>query len=271
MSQESCSTLELQNEIDDCLSSSSKLLEYSRNAETLILPSNQCIPGMWSTEQSVIITEHSNYYEQMTLVIKQIKESGPDAPKPSLPKRPKSKLDSLFTQAKKRKTFNPQELHDYLRSKCVDHCGIDKQFLVEDVWNIQGILSTEQLLNILRRAARQVKRCEAQMLLLYIKFGAFLVRVKAWHEDKYDKNEIKESWRDWLKTNIDYSDRHARRLRNLSRVLEGYPRFGLVGLPVSYFTAGKLKDITEMLSNPEYAEYWRQPLPATTNETPQSQ
>ncbi|CAC5411134.1 unnamed protein product [Mytilus coruscus] len=66
---------ELQNEIDDCLSSSSKLLEYSRNAETLIL--NQCIPGMWSTEQSVIITEHSNYYEQMTLVIKQIKESGP--------------------------------------------------------------------------------------------------------------------------------------------------------------------------------------------------
>ncbi|CAC5372337.1 unnamed protein product [Mytilus coruscus] len=155
---------------------------------------------MWSTEQSVIITEHSNCYEQMTLVIKQIKESGPDAPKPSLPKRPKSKLDSLFTQAK-----------------------------------------------------------------------TFLVRVKAWHEDKYDKNEIKESWRDWLKTNIDYSDRYARRLRNLSRGLEGYPRFGLVGLPVSYFTAGKLKDITEMLSNPEYAEYWRQPLPATTNETPLSQ
>ncbi|CAC5420031.1 unnamed protein product [Mytilus coruscus] len=191
MSQESCSTLELQNEIDDCLSSSSKLLEYSRNAETLILPSNQCIPGMWSTEQFVIITEHSNYYEQMTLVIKQIKESGPDAPKPSLPKRPKSKLDSLFTQAKQRKTFNPQELHDYLRSKCVDHCGIDKQFVVEDVWNIQGILSTEQLLNILRRAARQVKRCEALMLLLYIKFGAFLVRVKAWHEDKYDKMKSK--------------------------------------------------------------------------------
>ncbi|CAC5413749.1 unnamed protein product [Mytilus coruscus] len=55
--------------------------------ESLILPSNQCIPGMWSTEQSVIITEHSNYYEQMTLVVKQIMESGPDAPKPSLPKR----------------------------------------------------------------------------------------------------------------------------------------------------------------------------------------
>ncbi|CAC5426415.1 unnamed protein product [Mytilus coruscus] len=256
MSQESCSTLELQNEIDDCLSSSSKLLEYSRNAETLILPSNQCVPGMWSTEQSVIITEHSNYYEQMTLVKKQIKESGPDAPKPSLPKRPKSKLDSLFTQAKKRKHLTPRNSMIIFVPN-VDHCGIDKKFLVEDVWNIQGILSTEQLLNILRRAARQ--------------FGAFLVRVKAWHEDKYDKNEIKESWRDWLKTNIDYSDRHARRLRNLSRVLEGYPRFGLVGLPVSYFTAGKLKDITEMLSNPEYAEYWRQPLPATTNETPQSQ
>ena len=225
---------------------------------------------MWSTEQSAVITEHLNYYEQMTLVMKQIKESGPGAPKPFVPKRPKSKLDSLFTQAKKRKTFNPQELHEYLCSKLVDLYGIDKQFLVEDVWNIEGNLSTEQLLIVLQRAARQVKRCEAQMLLLYIKFGTFLVHVKAWHHTKYENNEIKESWGVWLKKHIDYSDRHARRLRNISRVLEGYPQFGLVGLPVSYFTTSMLENIKEMLSIPTYAGYWRQPIPATTD-APQSQ
>ncbi|CAC5413693.1 unnamed protein product [Mytilus coruscus] len=140
--------------------------------ESLILPSNQCIPGMWSTEQSVIITEHSNYYEQMTLVVKQIMESGPDAPKPSLPKRPKSKLDSLFTHAKKKKTFDPKELHDYLRFRCVDQCGINKQFIVEDMWK-SGTLQKEELLDILKRATRQIQRCEAQMLLFYIKFGTF--------------------------------------------------------------------------------------------------
>ena len=109
------------------------------------------------------------------------------------------------------------------------------------------------------------------MLLFYIKFGAFLEHVKTWHEDLYNKNEIKESWGIWLKTNADYSDRHARRLRNLSKVLIDYPQFGLVGLPVSYFTTDRLKNITEMLSNPTYAEYWRQPLPVITNEMSQSQ
>ena len=226
---------------------------------------------MWPTEHSAIITEHLNYYEQMTLVVKQIEESGPDAPKPSLPKRPKSNLNSIFTQSKKTKTFDPKELHDYLRSRCVDQCRIDKEFIVEDMLKISGQIPKEQVLDVLKRATRQIKRCEAQMLLFYIRFGAFLGKVKVWHEDLYNKNEIKESWSDWLKQNVEYSDRHVRRLRNLSRVLIGYPQFGLVGLPVSYFTTGKLKDITEMLSIPTYAEYWRQPLPVTTNEMPKSQ
>ena len=107
------------------------------------------------------------------------------------------------------------------------------------MWNISGEITQEQFLDVLKRATRQIQRCEAQILLFYIKFGYFLERVKAWHENLYNKNEIKESWRDWLKTNADNSDRHARRLRNLSRVLIDYPQFGLVGLPVSYFTTGK--------------------------------
>ena len=183
--------------------------------------------------------------------------------KPSLPKRPKSKLDSLFTHAKKKKTFDPKELHDYLRSKCVDQCGTCGRH--------RGVIPKEQVLEILKRATRQIKRCEAQMLLFYIKFGTFLEQVKAWHENEYNKKTIQESWPVWLKTNAGYSDRHARRLRNLSMVLKDYPLFGLVGLPVSYFTTGKLKDITEMLSIPTYAEYWKQPLPTATNEMPQSQ
>ncbi|CAC5405436.1 unnamed protein product [Mytilus coruscus] len=152
---------------------------------------------MWSTEQSVIITEHSNYYEQMTLVVKQIMESGPDAPKPSLPKRPKSKLIH-YLHMQKKKTFNPKELHDYLRFRCVDQCGINKQFIVEDMWK-SGDTTKEELLDILKRATRQIQRCEAQMLLFYIKFGTFLEQVKAWHENEYNKNTIQESWPVWLK------------------------------------------------------------------------
>ena len=226
---------------------------------------------MWSTEQSAIITEHLDYHEQMTIVMKQIKESGPNTLKPTFPKRPKSKMDSLFAQSKKIKTFDPKELHDYLRSKCVDQCEIDKQFVVEDIWKITDVLQPQQLLEILKRTTRQIKRCEAQMLLFYIKFGAFLEHVKDWHNKQYTNNVIKESWSKWLKINADYSDRQARRLRNLSRTLKDYPMFGLVGLPASYFNNAKLKDITEMLSNPTYAEFWRQPLPEITNEMPLSQ
>ena len=139
------------------------------------------------------------------------------------------------------------------------------------MWKIPGEIPKEQFVDILKRATRQIKRCEAQMLLFYIKFGTFLELVKAWHEDVYNKKEINETWRDWLKRNADYSDRYARRLRNLSRTLKDYPQFDLIGLPVSYFTTEKLENITEMLSNETYAQYWRQPLPAITNIMPQSQ
>lgn len=269
MSQESCSSLDLEKEISESQAAHQNLLDYSRNTDTLILPLNQM---MWSREQSTIITEHLNYHDQMALAMRQIKEGGPRMPKPSLPKRPKSKIESLFVPVKKRKIFNPQELHDYLRSKLTDQCEINKEFIVNDMWNIQGELSAEEFLNILRRATRQIKRCEAQMLLFYISFGTFLDKAKAWHEDNYNKDLIKESWGDWLKKNADYSDRHARRLRSLSRVLKDYPQFGLVGLPVSYFTTGKLENIEIMLSDPTFASYWSQPLPLPiTNQMQQSQ
>ncbi len=268
MSQKSVSTLELEEEIQDCVDAHSRLLDYSRNAETLILPveTESVVMAQWTQDQQGILVDHFNYFEQMLLVIKQIKEAGPQTGKPTFPKRPKSKLDSLFNnQTKKIKTFDPKKLHEELIASFTDiDCEIDKLFFTTKMF-VNKTDTEEQIVENLSRGFRHLKRSDALTLLLYIQFGRFLQLTKEWHEAQFNVGAIKETWAEWLKNKGGYSDRYARKLRNVSNVLFGFPQFARLGLPISYFTPGKLNDIKNLLTIPEYEQFWKQTVNIPSN------
>ena len=141
------SSQKLLREIDECIEVHDKLLEFSKQGETLILPeilnSQQFVQGTtisnqafeqavntplppspavqrWTFEESNILQQHLNFYHQMIEVIQKAQISGPWI----LPKPPKRKLQDLFNEKsgkkKARKEMTMEELHNYLCANCVD-------------------------------------------------------------------------------------------------------------------------------------------------------
>ena len=126
MSLESVSTLELQKEIDECLDSHSKLLDYSKQPGTLILPAEQPTVQMeqpqpvysWSDDARTAINDHQAYHTNMVTFLNQILVTGPPE---KFPTQPKSKLkDLIMKKNKKTRKRTPEELHAYLQRNIVN-------------------------------------------------------------------------------------------------------------------------------------------------------
>jgi len=65
-----------------------------------------------------------------------------------------------------------------------------------------------------------------------IDFGDWLNKAFHMHKKERAENENTDSWKEWLKENVGISDRHARKLRQISFILVNYPHFRNVGLPL---------------------------------------
>ncbi|CAG2200882.1 unnamed protein product [Mytilus edulis] len=140
-----------------------------------------------------------------------------------------------------------------------------------DAYLLFGNESETNIVEKLNKGIRNLKRQDAQTLLIHISFGHFLNLTKAWLENERKEGRIKQSWSAWLKEKTGYSDDHARKLRALAKVLHEYHQFFNVGLPLN-FILRKLKEIDIMLQIPELNAFWRRPvvLP-TTNDLQSSQ
>jgi len=292
------SSLELAQEISEAREANKKLLDFSSQNTNLIIPDTmqesfkQAIelpslftqaqnialppptpteePDSWTNEQRLIIYEHLRYHEEMTGIMKTIGEHGPIKKLPKLPKRPGSKLQSLVTNKKQKIIFNPQELHNHLKTNLADvKTAINREAFADNIFN--EINSEEQVVTTLDKCVRNLKRNDAQSLMIYLQFGHFLSLCKEWHEREQQAGTIKETWAVWLKQKTGYSDVHGRKLRMIAGILYGYPKFFEVGLSFN-FIFSKKKQIEEMLKIQEYSNFWKKlPVVQTTDQLAQSQ
>ena len=89
---------------------------------------------------------------------------------------------------------------------------------------------------------------------------------------KRNKQKIEGTWAKWLEKQTGYSDIHARKLRQISGLLFGYPMFFKVGLPFRTIYSKK-EEIKRMLDIGGFQLYWSQPFdpPKTAELTPSQQ
>lgn len=287
---------ELEQEISESQAVHQNLLEYSRT-ETLILPSNQCeheaymesgqqmeteqqmeseqqtkskqqkkkSEQQWTSTQKQLIGEYRIYYKNMGLLVDKIDSNGPTGKMPKLPKKPKQRLGDVYGPKKVNKEkMTPQELHKYLADNIADVNHTISRETFNCAYLLSGNDSEENIVDKLKKGIRNLKRQDAQTLLIYINFGNYLNLTKAWLENERKEGRIEQSWSAWLKEKTGYSDDHARKLRALAKVLHGYEQFFHVGLPLN-FILRKLKEIEIMLQIPELNAFWKMPvvLPAT--------
>ena len=167
MSLESVSTLELQKEIDECLDSHSKLLDYSKQPGTLILPAEQPPVQMeqpqpvysWSDDARAAINEHQAYHTNMVTFLNHILVTGPPE---KFPTQPKSKLKDLIMKKKtktKTRKRTPEELHAYLQRTIVN---VNKK-INKDVFNfsVEEIKTPAEAMVKLREGYKHIKRQNA--------------------------------------------------------------------------------------------------------------
>ena len=303
MSQGSVSSQELLREIDECTRAHDKLLEFSKQ-DNLILPENmnpqqQFAQGIsnpnpafeqavntplplspaietrtdsWTNEEKITLEEHYNYHKKMISFLEFVRTTGSVS---KVPKPPKRKLKDLFKEKsgkkKARKLLStPLDLHVYLQNNIADtNTAISRESFADEIFSLST--SEVEIVNRLQKGMRNLKRQDAQTLMIYIQFGNFLNLCKAWQEGQKKAGMINQTWATWLKEKTGYSDDHARKLRVVSNVLFGYNQFYKVALPIS-FIISKINDIKAMLQVPEFNEYWKQNvIIPPTSELQQSQ
>lgn len=224
----------------------------------------------WNNDQKQLINEYKIYYQKMESLVNQIDSNGPTGKMPKLPKKPKQRLSDIYGPKKVNKEkMTPLELHQYLSDNIADiQHAVSRETFGSD-YLFFGNETEENIVEKLNKGIRNLKRQDAQTLLIYITFGHYLNLAKNWMEGERKEGRITQSWAAWLKEKTGYSDDHARKLRALANVLYGYPQFFHVGLPLNVILK-KLKEINSMLQISEYADFWRRSvtLPSTSNLQP---
>lgn len=226
------------------------LSDYSGQVDPLVLPS------LWNLDQQKLLQCHYSYHVNMVKVFKHVAEKGPDSlQNMKMPKRPGSSLSSIVGEKRKKKDFDPKELHEYLKASIVDtSVAVNREAFSDTIFN--ETTNTEIIVDRLQRAVRNMKRNDAQTLWFSIQFGHFLSLCKQWYEDCKKKGTMTKTWAEWLKETCDYSDVHGRKLRILSDLLFHYPQFRCVGLSFRWVYSKKT-EIETMLAIREYNDFWK--------------
>ena len=328
MSQGSVSSQELLREIDECIEVHDKLLEFSKQGDTLILPENMAqhqfvqrttisnpvfeqavntpsptvqqfaqgttIPNptfqqganmpyylplppspaietrtdSWTNEEKITLEEHYNYHKKMILFLDSVRATGPVS---KVPKPPKRKLQDLFSdklgKKKKQEEMTPQGFHNYFQQHIQDMTkSISREAFL---FKVGEHVSIEEGVEQLKNAYKHLCRQNSQSMYFNCDFGLFLNELYKWYEQKKIQGFIVVSWQVWLNTHINISASHARNLRQLGILLNGYPKLKSIDLPL-YEILKNQKLLKEMLAIPECAAFWKEgidlPLKTTSSQ-----
>ena len=284
------SSLELAKEISETQETHQKLLDFSKQTTTLILPEDQDHSEMdpteiplppqteqevndllqpstssgvcWTREQRLTLQENLVFHQGMILDLENIQKQGPTGKLPKLPTRPKRKLANLYGgKTKKAKTtMTPGELHEYLMSKIVDiRMKVRKEVFFE-----QNITSLKSAIEKLREGYRQITRQEATSMAFNLNYGCLLELVFKIFEAERKKTNSEQTWDEWLKENVGISSTYSRRLREIARLLEPYKsKFSTVGLSF-YEIFNMKKELHAMFDHSEeIRNYWAEKIPSS--------
>eukprot|EP00745_Piridium_sociabile_P000684 TRINITY_DN1041_c0_g1_i15.p1 TRINITY_DN1041_c0_g1~~TRINITY_DN1041_c0_g1_i15.p1 ORF type:complete len:217 (-),score=30.90 TRINITY_DN1041_c0_g1_i15:256-906(-) len=148
---------------------------------------------IWTEEEKEILLDNRKYFEEMISVVDQAAKHGPQ----KLPKKPKRKLEQLFKEKegkkKSRKNFTThQELHDYLVANQADvGTTISRETFTDDLFTKTS--DEKEIVDRLQKGVRNLKRQDAQTIMIYIQFGNFLNLCKTWHDGEKKDGRMKKN------------------------------------------------------------------------------
>ena len=228
-------------------------------------PGNNADIGLqhpWSDEDLNAIQAYKSWLDAESDRVEKLKRSGPTHD--PWPKKPKTDIRKLGmpTEGLKQRSSDVlfgKDLHEYLKKNCIDS-AVARQWPGTPVG---GYTSLESMKEELIVGYNLLMHRNNDVLGPHIGYGDMLNKAFLKHFDDKFASKLPHKWfkwEDWLKENIGIKSAYARKLRQVAKLLEPFPRFKKLGLPFSEIYSRR-KEIKAMLKGIDgsWAAYWRQP------------
>jgi len=197
----------------------------------------------WNDGDRKTITEYLAYFENPYNFVNDLKANCCSSFE--MPKKPKSKIESLMRQEKKASTkLEGKELHLYLMSKLVKESDIvNSEHHILDLSILDENLSIEEMKQHLISGYNFVKKEECKLFRAYLDYGEWLDSAFK----LFQKSSSDMTWPEWLEVSIGIGDRYARELRSLSIQFKSCKKFRNLSITLSEIKSLK-NEITKLLN-----------------------
>jgi len=204
----------------------------------------------WNNSQRMLLQSHREYHREMILCIDYLEENGPS--EITLPVKPKPDLKNLLGDTSTSKKLFGLELHKYLEQHLVPDL---KPEYCQKLPETQGVDSLEKVKDYLVKGYMLLQKSSAAAISSSLNYGNWLDHAFRLHQLEYWGGHQVDTWSVWLKANIGISDSYARKLRDMSKIVNNYTKFHLINLQFSELYKHR-KQIEHMLSDPNIANLW---------------
>lgn len=209
---------------------------------------------MWDENQKQLIEAHRQYHYDMACFLYELDREGPVGK--VLPKKPYPDIKTLLTDHIKKKPnlLSGRDLHEYLMDKQLAVAGATCPTVAE----VPFITNLESIVINLKSGYEILKKHNSVSLSNSLYFGEWLDVAFDLHAAEKEAGKVSSTWKYWLEKNVGIQDSYARKLREMSKLLTKYPRFGTLGIPFSEIYQRRKQIQGMVTSDRDIAQYWQQ-------------
>jgi len=204
---------------------------------------------IWNNSQRMVLQSHREYHCKMNLFIDDLERNGPS--ELTLPVKPRPDLTTLLGMSTTKKVFG-WELHIYLKQHLVPDLKLESCPKLSETKDVDSL---EKVKDYLVKGFLVLQKSSVAALSSSLHFGNWLDHAFKLHQSECWRGRQIDIWSTWLEANVGISDSYARKLRDLSKILNKYTKFHLINLPFSELYT-KRKELEHMLSDPDIAKLW---------------
>ena len=170
------------------------------------------------------------------------------------PKKPKTSLTKLFEDNSGQQVMDTtQETQKFLESKLPEislpDCPLQTDFSGSESW------PWSEMADRIKTTSLHCQRRNGVSLSSHIDMGYLLELGFNKFQDEKILGRQKGTFDKWIQNNAKMTSRHARKLREIARVIQPYPRFRDVGLSLIEVYQ-HLRSIRMVLEIDKYKEFW---------------
>jgi hypothetical protein len=209
----------------------------------------------WDEKQRQLIDDHKAYHYEMMFFVEDLEKNGPTG-NYEQPKKPKGDLQALLGDRRKRPNLlSGQDLHKYLVQNTAKK---DPSVSCPRVFEVGLFPNLESILKNLQAGYKMLKHANSISLSASLDYGDWLIVAFALYNNEKQDGKVLGTWKEWLEENVGIQDSYARKLREIAKLLDKYPRFRTLGLSFSEVYSRR-KQIENMLKlDRSVAQYWQQ-------------